>query len=163
VPLIHIQFGIPEVNDKPAFGWIAGGGYARGLFFAWGGVAIASISVGIVSFGVITVGAVGFGLFSTGTVAIGFIAFGASAVGYKAYASLSSLGWEGAFSNGFSIAKEAAIAPIAYANQVNNEQAAEIMDLTFFVENYQWVLAAIAVFVIVPSIWHSQKVKQRMR
>ncbi len=162
LPLIHIQFGMPEVTDKPAVGWIAGGSYARGLLFAWGGVAIAPISVGIVSFGVFTIGAVGFGLFSMGTVAIGFIAFGASAIGYKAYASLSSLGWQSAFSSGFSVANEAAIAPIAYAEHVNNSLAADIMNLTLFSQNYQWALAAIAFLVIIPAIWHAAKVKKRM-
>jgi len=162
-PLIHIQFGMQENNDKPAFGWIAGGSYAHGLLFAWGGVAIAPISVGIVSFGIITIGAVGFGLFSTGTVAIGFVAFGASAIGYKAYASLSSLGWESAFSSGFSIAKEGAIGPIAYATQVNNEQALELTNLTLFTQSFQWILAVMALLVILPSIWYANKVKQRMR
>ncbi|MCJ8320473.1 MAG: sigma-70 family RNA polymerase sigma factor [Colwellia sp.] len=162
-PLIHIQFGMQENSDKPAFGWIAGGSYAHGLLFAWGGVAIAPISVGIVSFGIITIGAVGFGLFSTGTVAIGLVAFGSSAIGYKAYASLSSLGWESALSSGFSIAKEAAIGPIAYAAQVNNEQALELTNLTLFTESFQWVLAVMALLVIVPSIWYANKVKQRMR
>ncbi len=163
VPLVHIQFGMAEVNDEPAFGWIAGGIHARGLLFAWGGVAIAPISVGIISVGAITIGAVGIGIFSMGTVAIGFIAFGASAIAYKAYASLSSLGWESALSNGFSIAHDAALGPIAYADQVNNAQAAEIINLTLFSQNYHWVLAVIAFFVIVPSVWHSNKVKQLMR
>lgn len=162
IPLIHIQYGMLEASDKPAFGWIAGGSYAHGLLFAWGGVAIAPISVGIISFGIISIGAVGFGVIGTGTVAFGIVAFGASAVGYKAYASLSSLGWESAFSSGFSIAKEAAIGPFAYAAEINNERAAEIINLTLFAENYQWVLAAIALFVIVPSIWYSNKVRQRM-
>lgn len=163
VPLIHIQFGIPEASDKPAYGWIAVGSYAHGLLIAWGGVAIAPMSVGIVSVGIISIGAVSFGMFTAGTVAIGFIAFGASAIAYKAYASLSSLGWESAFSNGFSIAIDAAIGPFAYAGQINNEQAAQIINLTLLDQWYQWILAAIALFVIVPSIWHSQTVRQRMR
>lgn len=163
VPLVHIQFGMPEVSDKPAHGWVAGGTYARGLLFAWGGVAIAPISVGIISFGVVTIGAVGFGLFSMGTVAIGFIAFGASAIGYKAYASLSALGWESALSGGFSFAHEAAVGFIAYAGQVNNELANEVVNLKLFEDTYLWALAVIAFFVIVPSIWHAAKVKKRMR
>lgn len=162
IPLIHMQFGMAEASDKPSFGWIAGGNQAYGLLFAWGGVAIAPISVGIVSVGVITVGGVGFGIFGIGAVAVGFIAFGASAIGYKAYASLSSLGWESAFSNGFSIAKDAAIGNIASATHVNNEQAAEIINLTMLAQKEHWILAAIAILVLVPSIWHSNKVRQRM-
>ncbi|MGJ8692732.1 MAG: RNA polymerase sigma factor [Thalassotalea sp.] len=163
IPLIHMQFAIPEVTDKPAFGWIAGGSYAYGLLFAWGGVAIAPISVGIVSLGVISIGAIGLGLLAMGTVAIGIIAFGASAVGYNAYASLSSLGWESAFSNGFSIAKEAAIGSFAYAEQINNELAASTINLTLLEQSAPWLLVAIAIFVIVPAIWHATKVKKRMR
>jgi RNA polymerase sigma factor (sigma-70 family) len=162
LPLFHFQFGMIETNDKPAVAWFAGGSKAYGLIFAWGGVAIAPISVGIISAGVVSVGVIGFGLIGLGTVAIGVIGFGASAIAYKAYGSLSALGWESAFSNGFSIAKNAAIAPIAYAEQVNNEHAANIANLTLLGESYQWLLALIAILVIVPSIWHSHQVQKRM-
>jgi RNA polymerase sigma factor (sigma-70 family) len=163
VPLFHFQFGMPEHNYKPAYGWVAGGTYAYGLLFAWGGVAIAPISVGIVSVGAITVGAVGIGALSLGTVAIGIIGFGASAVAYNAYASLSSLGWQSAFSQGFSVAKEAAIGPFAYAEHINNEAAAGIAQLRLFDANYPWLLALIALLVIVPAAWHSHTVRKRMK
>ena len=162
-PLFHFQFGRPETGDKPAFGWVAGGNQACGLLFAWGGVAIAPISVGIVSIGVISVGAVGFGLIGLGVVGIGVIGFGASAIAYKAYASLSALGWESAFSAGFSMAKDAAIGPIAHAAHVNNEEAADIINLSWLGQNYLWILSAIALLVIIPAIWHSHKVAQRMK
>ncbi len=162
-PLFHFQFGMSEVDDKPAFGWIAGGSKAFGLFFAWGGVAIAPISVGIISVGVVSIGAVGLGLIGIGTVGIGIIGFGASAIAYKAYGSLSALGWESAFSNGFSIAKDAAIAPVAYADQVNNEQAADITNLLLLGNSSEWVLGFIAILVIVPSVWYAYKVRLRMR
>jgi hypothetical protein len=87
---------------------------AHGLLFAWVGFAVAPVSLGIVSFGVISVGALGFGLIGIGLAGIGF---GASAVAYKAYAALSALGWESAFSNGFSTAIEAAISPMAQVAQ----------------------------------------------
>lgn len=163
VPLIHFQLGTPEVGDKPAYAWIAGGAYAKGLLFAWGGMAIAPISVGIISVGFITVGAVGIGILGTGTVAIGIISFGASAIGYKAYASLSALGWESAFSNGFSMALDAAIGRFAFAAQVNNKQASEIVNVILFGQSHQWILAGITLLVLVPAIWYSNKVRQRMR
>jgi RNA polymerase sigma factor (sigma-70 family) len=167
-PLFHFQFGMSELGDKPAIGWVAGGGRAYGLLFAWGGVAIAPISVGIVSVGVVSIGAVGIGLIGIGTVGIGtvgigIIGFGASAIAYKAYGSLSALGWESAFSNGFSIAKDAAIAPIAYAAEVNNEQAFDIANLTLLAQSYQWVLGFISILVIIPSILYSRNVRQRMK
>lgn len=161
-PLIHVQLGALEAGDKPAFGWLAAGSHAHGLIFAWGGIAVAPISVGIVSVGIITIGAVGFGIFSVGAVAIGIIGFGASAIGYKAYSSLSSLGWESAFSNGFSIANEAAIGYIAYADHVNDDVAAAIVDLSALSQSHEWVLAAVTALVIIPAFWYAKKVKQRM-
>jgi len=163
VPLFHIRLGLPEQHDKPVFGWIAGGDYAYGLLFAWGGVAVAPISVGIVSVGAISIGAVSIGLFSLGTVAIGLIGFGASAIAYKAYSSLSSLGWESAVSGGFSIANEAALGAIAIAEHANTEKAAEIANLATFTQNYFWVLGFIAVLVIVPAVLHSNKVRRDMK
>lgn len=163
IPLIHMQFGMPESGDKPAFGWIAGGSFAYGLLFAWGGVAVAPISVGIISVGIISIGAIGVGICALGTVAIGYFGFGASAVAYKAFGSLSALGWESAISGGFSIAKQAAIAPFAFATEVNNEKAAEIGNLATLNDSLPWLLGTIAVLVIVPAIWHSKKVQQRMR
>lgn len=164
IPLLHFRFGMPEQGDKPVVGWIAGGDYAYGVLFAWGGVAIAPVSVGIISVGLISVGAVGIGLFGLGTIGIGVIGFGASAIGYKAYASFSALGWNSAFSGiGFSIANEAAIGPFAFAKHINNEQAGEMVNLTIMGQSYLWILAMIAILVIVPAAWHSNKVRQRMR
>lgn len=163
VPLVHFRLGMPEQGDKPVVGWIAGGEVAYGLLFAWGGVAVAPISVGIVAFGLLPVGAIGIGLFATGTVAIGVIAFGASAVAYKAYASMSALGWESAVSGGFSMAKEAAIGTFAFAEHINNDYSAELANLTLLNQTYLWVLAVITLLVIAPAVWYANKVRQRMR
>jgi len=162
IPLLHFRFGMPETNDKPIVGWVAGGDIAFGLVFAWGGVAIAPISVGILSVGIISIGAVGMGLLGIGTVGIGVIGFGASAVAHKAYASFSALGWDAAFSNGFSIARDAAIGPISFAKHINNKQAAEIVNLVTLEHVYLWVLAVMIILVIVPAVWHSNNVRKRM-
>lgn len=163
IPLFHFQFGTPELGEPPAVAWVAGGGKAYGLIFAWGLIAVAPISVGVVSVGILSIGAVGIGLFGFGTVAIGIIAFGASAIGYKAYASLSSLGWESALSNGFSVANDAAIGPVAYANEVNNEVAYEVSNLLLFSQNAPWVLAVMSIIIIVPSYLHFKSVRKRMK
>ena len=131
MPLCHFQFGKPEVAYRPAFGWILRGDQAYGLLFAWTGVAVAPVSLDIVYIGVISVGALGFGLIGIGVigfriVGIDVIGFDTSAITYKGYASFSALAWESVFSNGFSIAKDAAIGPIARAPHVINEQIAEI-------------------------------------
>jgi RNA polymerase sigma factor (sigma-70 family) len=163
IPLMHFQFGTPERGEPAAIGWIAGGGKAYGIIFAWGLIAVAPISVGAISVGIFSIGAIGIGLISLGAVAIGGLAFGSSAIGYKAYASLSSLGWESAFSNGFSIAKDASIGTFAYANEVNNEIAYEVSNLSLFGQSVQWILVVITLFVIVPAYLHFKSVRKRMK
>ena len=162
VPLVHVQFAMPEEDYQPAFGWIAGGSYAKGLLFAWGGVAIAPISVGIISTGLFSIGAISFGLFSMGTVAIGLLAFGASAIGIKAFSSLSSLGWESAISGGFAIAQDAAVGAVAFAREANTEVARELVQLSHFLQFHHWALALLALMVIVPSVLYARKVRQRI-
>ncbi|WP_339618105.1 sigma-70 family RNA polymerase sigma factor [uncultured Gilvimarinus sp.] len=162
IPIIHVKLGLPELHEKPAFGWIAGGDRAYGLVFAWGGLAVAPISVGIVSLGVITVGALGFGVLAAGTVAVGVIGFGASTIAYKAYGSLSALGWESAWSGSFAIAKDAAIGPIPFATLTNSEPAADIVQLTALSQNHLWVLGAMSILVIAPAAWHSNMVRKRI-
>ena len=124
---------------------------------------MAPISVGIITGGIISVGAVGFGLVGMGTIGIGLFAMGATAIGYKAYSSMSSLGWESAFSGSFSIAKEAAIGPIAYADQVNNELAASITNLSAINQSYAVILGVMAILIIVPVVWWSKTVRKNIR
>jgi len=163
VPLIHARFAMAEEGEPHAIGWIAAGHRAYGLLFAWGGFAVAPVSVGIVSCGLVTVGAVGFGLVGMGTVGIGLLAMGAAAIGYKAYASLSAMGWESAFSQGFSIAKDAAIGPIAFAEQVNNELAASISNLSTVNQTFAVILGVVALLVIAPVIWYSRAVRKNIK
>ncbi|MDA7633349.1 sigma-70 family RNA polymerase sigma factor [bacterium] len=163
LPLFHAKFAMPEEGDKPAVGWVAAGDRAYGLLFAWGGFVVAPISVGIVSIGILSVGAVGFGVVGLGTVGVGLLAIGASAIGYKAYGTMSGLGWESAFSQGFSIAKEAAIGPIAYAEQINNELAASILNLSMADQSFATILGIMAILVIVPVVLYSRAVRAKIR
>ena len=163
VPLVHIRFALPEAGDPPAIGWIAAGDVAFGLLFAWGGFAVAPISVGIVSLGVLTVGAVGFGMYAMGTIGIGVIAMGACAIGYQAYGSLSALGWKSAVGSSFSTAREAALGPIADAQHVNDETAAELANLSAVGDAFVPVLAATAALAIVPVVLYARAVRKRMR
>lgn len=161
LPLIHAKFGMPEAGEKPAVGWIAAGDRAYGLLFAWGGLAVAPISVGIVSAGLITVGAVGIGVVGLGTVGIGALAIGPSAIGYNAFGTVSALGWESAFSPGFSIAKDAALGPIAFANETNSELAASIANMSAVDQFHTIILGLMALLVIVPVILWSRSVRKR--
>ena len=49
VPLVHVRFASTGEGEGPVFGWIAGGDRAYGLLFAWGGWAVAPVSVGAVA------------------------------------------------------------------------------------------------------------------
>jgi len=162
IPLFHFRFDVPEDTDKPVFGWIAGGDRAYGVIFAWGAFAIAPVSVGIVSIGLVSVGAVGVGLLGVGTVGIGVLSFGACALGFSAFASLTALGWQSAVSNGFSIAKDGALGVVAFANEVNNETASALANLSVFDQVAPWLHSFIAIVVILPAAWYSHKVRKRL-
>jgi len=163
IPLVHVKFAGAEQGETPAIGWIAGGEVAYGVLFAWGGFAVGFVSVGIVSLGVLSLGAVGVGLLGLGTVGVGFIAFGAAAIGWKAYGSLAALGWQGAFSNAFSVAREGAVGPVALAEQVNNAEAAALANLAEAGAAYGFVLLMITALVLVPVTLYARAVRKRMR
>jgi len=161
VPLAHVRFAMVEEGDQPVVGWIAAGEKAYGLLFAWGGFAVAPVSVGIVSIGLLSVGSISFGVVGLGMVAWGVLAFGSSAIGWNAYSSLSSLGGDTAFSGGFAVAREAAIGGVAFAAEVNNEAAAELTRLGAFEASYVGILGLIAVLVIVPVVLYAKAVRKR--
>ncbi len=161
-PLVHAKLAMAEENDEPAVAWIAAGDRAYGLLFAWGGFAIAPVSVGIVSFGLFTAGAVGMGFVGIGMIGLGVLSMGAMAIGYKAYAGLAALGWQSALSNGFSTAKEAAIGPIASASEINSELAASIVNVSAVNESHAIILGIMAVFVIVPVVCYARVVRRRL-
>jgi hypothetical protein len=119
--------------------------------------------VGIVSVGIVSCGAISVGVFSVGTVAIGVLAFGASAIGYNAYAAFSSLGWDSAVSGGFSIAREAAVGPVALAKNANTELAYELAHFTLFEGSYLWILSIIAMLVIIPAYLNFKEVRRRIK
>ncbi len=73
------------------------------------------------------------------------------------------MGWESAFSPAFSIANEAAIGPIAFAGEVNNELAASIVNLSTVNQSYVWFLAIMALLVIVPVVWYARAVRKKMQ
>lgn len=161
VPLIHIKLAIPEKGDSAAFGWFAFGQKAYALLFAWGGIAVAPISVGAVAFGLFPIGAVTFGLIAVGTVSIGWFALGVSAIGYKALGSMSALGWDAAFSYSFSVAKHAAIGPIAYAEQINDEVASSLLSLSSANDYFTIAFGIMAVMILIPSVLYARVVKRK--
>jgi len=162
VPLVHIRFSSPDRGEPPVFGWFAGGDRAYALLFAWGGLAVAPISVGAVAFGFLTVGAVSFGVISLGTVSVGLFALGCVSVGVDAFAWLSALGWDTAASGGFALAQHAAAAPVAFAQHANDETAMALLVNPESHGNHLLFLALISVLTLVPITLYASAVRRRL-
>lgn len=163
VPLIHFRYSSPDAGERPVFGWIAGGDRAFGLLFAWGGWAVAPVSVGAVAVGVVSVGAVSVGVIGLGTFAAGALAIGCVAIGVKAFAWLSALGWETAQSGGFALARLAAEGPIAMAQYANDHPAARAILADPHAERNQMIfLIAIVLLAIIPGAYHANAVRRRL-
>ena len=162
VPLVHARFSTPDEGDPPVFGWFAGGDRAYGLLVAWGGLAVAPISVGVVSVGLISLGSLSVGLFSLGTVAVGLLGFGCMAVGVKAYAWLSALGWSTAAGSGFAIARIAAEGPLAFAQHANDSVARQILADPHAARSQMIIFSVASVLSILPIACYARAVRRRL-
>jgi len=162
VPLMHFRYASPDEGQPPVFGWFAGGDRAYGLICAWGGWAVAPISVGAVSVGLISVGSCSFGLLTLGTISFGWLAVGCGAVGVKTFAWLSALGWNTAQSGGFGVARLAAEAPVAFAAHANDAAARAILANPQAEQNQMFVLTLITVLTLIPVIYYAWAVRRRM-
>jgi RNA polymerase sigma factor (sigma-70 family) len=142
LPLIHVRMNCKQDGKElPAKGWIAVGGIAYGVLFAFGAVAIAPISmggafavgllslgggcaVGLLSLG----GGFGFGVWAMGGgLAVGVLAFGGCSVGWTA-----ALG-------GAAFAREFARGGLALARHANDAAVGA------FIQNNAFFQSALAV------------------
>ncbi|ATC65573.1 RNA polymerase [Nibricoccus aquaticus] len=162
VPLLHVRFSLPDENAPPLFAWIAAGDRAYGLVFAWGTWAVAPISAGVVSIGLFSVGAVSIGVIGLGTVGVGLLAVGCISIGVKASAWLSALGWETARSNGFALARTAAEAPVAFAQNVNDPVARQLLANPHAEQTQMIFFAVLALLTFVPLVYYAQAVRKRL-
>jgi hypothetical protein len=162
VPLVHIRFSWPDEGDRPVFGWFAGGDRAYALLFAWGGLAVAPISVGAVACGFLAVGSLSVGLISLGTVSVGLFAVGCASVGMKAFGWLSALGWDTAAGGGFGLAQNTAVAPVAFATHANDQAAMDLLASPSTHNEHMFVLAVIAVLTLVPVTLYARAVRTRL-
>jgi RNA polymerase sigma factor (sigma-70 family) len=162
VPLVHTRFSSPDEGQPPVFGWFAGGDRAYGLLVAFGGYAVAPVSVGAVSVGFLAVGSLSFGFLSLGTAAVGFVALGCLAAGVKAFAWLSALGWDTAQGGGFSIARVAAEGPIAFAKHANDSIARQLLADPNLQRNLMICFILISVLALLPVAHYARSVRQRL-
>jgi RNA polymerase sigma factor (sigma-70 family) len=162
VPLVHARFSTPDEGDPPVFGWFAGGDRAYGLLVAWGGLAVAPVSVGAVSVGLVAIGSLSVGLFSLGTVAVGLIGFGCLAVGVKAYAWLSALGWSSAQGGGFALAHHLAEGPVAFALHANDPVTQKFLGDAHTAPVQMIIFAVASVLTILPIAYYARAVRRRL-
>ena len=162
VPVVHARFSSPDEGEKPVFGWFAGGDRAYGLVCAWGGLAIAPISIGVISIGFFAVGSLSVGVISLGTVVIGVFGVGCATIGVKAYAWLSALGWQSAQSGGFAISRIAAEGPLALAPHANDPIARAMLADPHGAQHQMIFIIVMSLLSIIPVAYYARAVRQRL-
>jgi len=125
LPVIHLRFSHSAVQRQPVKAWIAAGDFAFGLLFAFGGLAVAPVSVGGIAIGLMPWGGAAVGLFAIGGFALGGWVFGGFALGWQAFGGLALA--RNAAMGGLAIARDFALGGVAQAADANNEIASEFM------------------------------------
>jgi RNA polymerase sigma factor (sigma-70 family) len=162
VPLVHVRYSSPDAGTPPVFAWFAGGDRAFGLVAAWGGLAVAPISIGAVGLGFFAVGAMSVGVISLGTVTFGVFALGCTAVAVRAFAWLFAGGWHLATSSGFAVARDAAAAPIALARHANDAVAQALVANPHASRDYKIFLIVMVMLSLLPLVYYVQEVRRRL-
>jgi RNA polymerase sigma factor (sigma-70 family) len=130
LPLVHIRFDSSPVRKAPVKAWVAAGDFAFGLLFAFGGLAVAPVSVGGMAIGLIGFGGAAAGLFALGGFALGGWVFGGFALGWQAFGGCA-LAWNAAI-GGLAVARDFALGEVAQAAQANTEVASQFMKASPF-------------------------------
>jgi RNA polymerase sigma factor (sigma-70 family) len=145
LPFIHLrtggwQRGRPVRELKAVKAWIAADdGFAVGVLFAYGAVAVAPISIGACAIGLISYGAVAVGALAVGGFGFGVWAFGAIAFGWQVSAGCA-IAWNIASGGQYAIAHQFALGPVAYASQVNNELVRHLVNSNPFFQTCWTIL-----------------------
>jgi hypothetical protein len=122
LPLVHIRIGGGLRGQiGPVKAWIAAGDCAFGLLFAFGGMAVAPLSIGGLAIGFLPYGGLSLGAFAVGGCSIGLWSFGGLALGWKAYGACA-IAWKAAI-GAVAVAHDFALGGMAHAQQANNELA----------------------------------------
>jgi RNA polymerase sigma factor (sigma-70 family) len=127
LPFIHLRSGgwlgraRPEQPRKIVKAWIAADdGFAVGVLFAYGAVAVAPITIGACSLGLLSYGAMAIGVLSFGGFGFGVWAFGPFAFGWQAFGDCA-IAWNAACGGQYAVAHDYARAAAASAAQANNQ------------------------------------------
>ncbi|MDB6059220.1 MAG: polymerase sigma factor [Verrucomicrobiales bacterium] len=126
LPLYHIRIGGGmTAQRKTVKAWIAIGDCAIGGLFAFGGVAIAPVSIGGCAIGLLPFGGCAIGGLALGGFALGYFAFGSIGAGWFSF-SAAAIAWKAA-SGGVALAHDYAVGGYAEALQSNNEAAKQFI------------------------------------
>jgi RNA polymerase sigma factor (sigma-70 family) len=158
LPFVHIR--IRGGSDRgPIKAWIAAGDSAIGVLFAFGGLAIAPVSIGGCAIGLLPFGGMALGVLALGGFSLGVWSMGGLALGWQAFGGCA-IAWNAA-AGGAAIAHDFALGGIAYAAQANNSASRGMVELNAFFRyaslvmhylvllNLLWVLPTIAWWRIV--------------
>ncbi len=131
LPLIRVRIGGDlALRSQPLKAWIAIGDVAVGGLFAFGGVAIAPVSIGGLAIGLVPLGGCAVGLLALGGLSLGWWSFGGCAVGWLAFGGCA-LGWKAALGN-LALAHGCALGITAYAAHFNDPIAQTFAQDTIF-------------------------------
>jgi RNA polymerase sigma factor (sigma-70 family) len=160
LPLIHIRLR-GGLERGPVKAWIAAGDAALGLVFAFGGVAIAPVSVGGWAVGLLTLGGFAIGLAAIGGFSLGLLAAGGMAFGLQALGGCA-IAWGGAY-GGVAVAHDFAVGGITLARHANDAAAdAFFAGSSFFrlaraATRYAGWLYLMCLFPFVLWLWNKKK------
>jgi len=155
LPLVHIRIGGDlRANRTPVRAWIAAGDTAIGALFAFGGIAVAPVSIGGCAVGLITFGGTGIGLLALGGLSIGIWSFGGVAFGWQAFGGCA-IAWNAA-AGGAAIAHDFALGGTAYGAQANTPTASAFLGTQVFFRNasfiFQHYMAWLNLIWVIPML-----------
>lgn len=132
LPLIHIRIR-GGLERGPIKAWIAAGDAAVGIIFAFGGIAIAPVSLGGFAIGLLTWGGFATGLLTFGGFGLGYWSVGGFALGWQAFGGCA-IAWLAAM-GGTALAHDFAQGAVALAAHANDSAAAAFFHASPFFQN----------------------------
>ncbi len=129
LPLVHIRVGDRfSVLRAPVTAWIAVADKAVGGLFAFGGMAVAPLSIGAFAVGGLSLGGLSVGIIALGGVALGvWTLFGGLLVAaWQSFGGCCAIAWNAAAGD-FAFARDYALGHFAMAAQANTAMAEQFM------------------------------------
>ncbi|HEY3863655.1 MAG TPA: RNA polymerase sigma factor [Verrucomicrobiae bacterium] len=135
LPLVHIRVG---GSNKAVRAWFAAGGCAVGGLFAFGGLAIAPVSIGGLALGLMSWGGTSAGLLALGGLAVGVWSLGGLAVGWNACGACA-VAWKAAGGEA-ALAHDFAFGKLIQAAHAGDAAAQSYVDSSQFFQCADWFM-----------------------